>query len=490
MDRLNRTHYQATEYTERVLQFGEGNFLRAFADWQIDEMNHKAGFDTGVVVVQPLPTGMAERLNEQDGLYTVYLEGMQNGQPLREHHVMECVTRGIDPYARYEAYEQLVEQPELRFIISNTTEAGITFNPDDRLDDRPQSSYPGKLTALLYRRYLHFQGDVSKGFIIIPCELIDRNGAVLQDIVLQYSKLWGLEREFIDWLDQANTFCCSLVDRIVPGYPQQRMPEITAELGYEDQFVVVGEPFHLWVIEGPDWIAREFPAEEAGLQVKIVDDLSPYRTRKVRILNGAHTALTPVAYLYGLETVGQAVNDEVVGTFIRELIQEEIIPTLDLPEEELQSFAAAVMERFRNPYVEHYVMSIALNSISKFKTRDLPTLSAYAAEQGQLPQRLTFSLAALIAFYRGERDGERIALADDAEVLGYFEQVWTRYEDTALGMEQLVDDVLSQEQFWGMNLNEIAGLTERTAQYLLNIRTSGMRQALHELTAAGTLLSH
>ncbi|ANF98462.1 altronate oxidoreductase [Paenibacillus bovis] len=487
MQRLNRNNHPAERYPEKVLQFGEGNFLRAFADWQIDQMNRKADFNGGVVIVQPLANGMAEQLNEQDGLYTVYLEGIQNGQALQEHQVMECVTRGIDPYARYEVYEELAYQPELRFIVSNTTEAGIAFQPEDRLEDRPQRSYPGKLTALLYRRYLHFGGDRSKGFIIIPCELIDRNGEVLKDIVLQYSKLWGLESEFVSWLEEANTFCCSLVDRIVPGYPKQRMPHITAELGYEDSFVVVGEPFHLWVIEGPAWIAQEFPAEAAGLQVKVVEDMAPYRTRKVRILNGAHTALTPVAYLYGLETVGQAVEDELVGSFVRELIDEEIIPTLDLPAEELTAFAAAVLERFRNPYVEHYVMSIALNSISKFKTRDLPTLTAFVEEQGRLPERLTFSLAALIAFYRGEREGEPIQLADNSAVLDYFRQIWSQYQDTAEDMKQLVSSVFGQTSFWGMNLNEIPGLTEQTSRYLYQIRTEGIRQALRELMTHGTL---
>lgn len=468
---------------EKVLQFGEGNFLRAFVDWQIDVMNKQADFDGNVVIVQPLANGMAEMLNEQDGLYTVYLEGIKDGQPARDHSIVESVSRGINPYSSYEEYAKLVENPELRFIISNTTEAGIAFEPSDGQGDQPQSSYPGKLTALLYRRYQYFGGDASKGFIIIPCELIDRNGDELKRIVLQYAELWNLGADFTKWLLEANTFCCSLVDRIVPGYPKERIGEITEELGYEDRFVVVGEQFHLWVIEGPQWIKNEFPAHLAGLKVLVVDDMTPYRTRKVRILNGAHTALTPVAYLYGLDTVGESVNHEVVGPFVKSLIYEEIIPTLELPEEELRSFAAAVLERFQNPYVQHHVMSIALNSVSKFKTRDLPTLVTYAKEQGALPKKLVFSFAALIAFYHGKRGEETIQLADSQDVLEQFAELWKACDGTREGLKQLVTSVLASKDRWGMDLNEIGGLTEQMTNDLYEIRTSGMVQALNHLLA-------
>lgn len=481
MEKLNRTLHPATIYTEKVLQFGEGNFLRAFADWQIHQMNQKANFDAGVVIVQPLATGMAEQLNTQDGLYTVYLEGIQNGQPSQTHEVIDCVTRGINPYEHYEAYEELAYQPELRWIISNTTEAGIVFNPTDQLADRPQQSYPGKLTALLYRRFRHFQGDDSKGFIILPCELIDHNGDELKRIVLQYAELWNLESTFKDWIESANTFCSSLVDRIVPGYPKQRMPEITAELGYEDSFVVVGEPFHLLVIEGPAWIENELPFAAAGLNIKIVDDMAPYRTRKVRILNGAHTAMTPVAYLYGLNTVAEAVDHPVTGKFIQSLINEEIIPTLDLPAEELRQFAADVLERFRNPYVEHFLMSISLNSISKFKTRDLPTLTRYIDQTGKLPEKLVFSLAALIAFYKGDRSGETIELNDDIAVLQQLAELWKVCDNSQQSLYRLVTAVLGEVSFWGMDLNVYPDLTEQVMNDLYRIQQQGIVVALQEL---------
>jgi tagaturonate reductase len=479
MKRLNKDVHKTKAYPEKVLQFGEGNFLRAFTDWQIDVMNKKTGWDAGVVVVQPLPQGMAGMLNEQDGLYTVYLEGIKHGEALKEHTIVECVTRVINPYESYGEYEALVRQPELRFIVSNTTEAGIAFAPEDRLEDTPQSSFPGKLTAFLYRRYQYFKGDPDKGFIIIPCELIDRNGEELKKIVLQYTKLWNLESGFSAWLENANTFCCSLVDRIVPGYPRDRGEEMAAELGYEDRLVVVGEQFHLWVIEGPQSVKEELPAEQAGLNVLVVDDMTPYRTRKVRILNGAHTALTPVAYLYGLETVKEAVEHETVGAFVDALIGEEIIPTLDLPVPELHSFAAAVMERFKNPFVRHYVMSIALNSVSKFKTRDLPTLLQYTAEQGKLPEKMVFSLAALIVFYKGKRGSETILLADDAEVLDCFRDHWAACDGTEAGIHRLTEQVLGNEAFWGKDLNGVPGLTAMTAAFVARIETEGMQKALN-----------
>ncbi|MGZ7440533.1 tagaturonate reductase [Paenibacillus sp. TH7-28] len=482
MNRLTRTMVpNRAARPEKVLQFGEGNFLRAFVDWQIDIMNKQTGFNGNVVIVQPLPAGLAEALNEQDGLYTVYLEGMKEGRAVREHSLIEAVARGINPYNQYEAYAKLAENPDLRFIISNTTEAGIAFVPSDWLEDQPQSSYPGKLTALLYRRFQYFGGDRSKGFIIIPCELIDRNGDELKAIVLKYAELWNLSADFISWLHEANTFCCSLVDRIVPGYPKERIGEITEELGYEDRFVVVGEQFHLWVIEGPQWIKEEFPAELAGLQVLVVDDMTPYRTRKVRILNGAHTALTPVAYLYGLETVGESLDHPIVGKFVESLIYNEIIPTLELPEEELRSFAAAVLERFRNPFVRHYLMSIALNSVSKFKTRDLPTLLTYSKEQGKFPRKLTFSFAALLAFYRGKRGGEPIELADDQDVLEQFAALWQVCDGSPEAIRRLVMEVLASKERWGADLNEVSGLTDQLAEDLYRIESAGMVRALGDL---------
>ncbi|MEK3967873.1 tagaturonate reductase [Paenibacillus sp. FSL H7-0323] len=479
MKRLNSDNWTAyKQYPEKVLQFGEGNFMRAFVDWQIHTMNQKTDFNGGVVVVQPLANGLAEMLNDQDGLYTLYLQGIKDGAAVKEHEVINCITRTLNPYSQHEEYMKLAENPELRFIVSNTTEAGIAFEAGDKLTDTPQSSFPGKLTALLYKRYQTFNGDASKGFIIIPCELIDRNGDELKKVILKYAELWNLGEGFVNWLNEANTFCCSLVDRIVPGYPRDSIAEITEELGYEDKLVVVGEQFHLWVIEGPQWIKKEFPAELAGLNVLVVDDMAPYRTRKVRILNGAHTAMTPVAYLYGIDTVAEAIEHEEVGAYVKSLIYDEIIPTLDLPAEELNSFADAVLERFLNPYVQHYLMSISLNSISKFKTRDLPSLLQYVEAKGQLPEKLVFSLSALIAFYRGRRGEENIQLADDADILEWFASLWGGWDGTDTGLRALAVEVLAATNRWGCDLNEVSGLTDKVTEGLIAIEKNGMKQAL------------
>ncbi|WP_238917521.1 tagaturonate reductase [Clostridium sp. YIM B02555] len=480
--KLNKeTYKEFKSYPEKVLQFGEGNFLRAFVDWQIDKMNDEAGFNGSVVVVQPLENGLVDMLNDQDGLYTLYLQGMQNGKAVRTHKVMNSISRGINPYRDYEEYLKVGENPELRFIVSNTTEAGIAFEADDKLEGGCQKGYPAKLTALLYRRFKTFNGASDKGLMIIPCELIDRNGEKLKEIVLKYAEVWNLGEEFVNWINEANTFCCSLVDRIVPGYPRDTIEEVRKEIGYDDNLVDVGEIFHLWVIEGPQSLKDELPIDKAGLNIKVVDDMTPYRTRKVRILNGPHTAMVPVAYLYGLETVGESVDHEVIGKYVHEVIYDEIIPTLDLPHDELVEFADAIIERFRNPYVKHYLMSIALNSMSKYKTRDLPSLTEYLKRKGELPKKLVFSLAALIEFYKGKRGNEDIKLADDEDILDLFKNLWTNCDATSEGLKKVVTGVLGYEKNWGSNLNDVPGLTDKVSGYLEIIEKVGMKEAVKEV---------
>jgi tagaturonate reductase len=403
---------------------------------------------------------------------------MKEGKAVKEHRLISSISRGINLHKQYDEYVKLASSPELRFIFSNTTEAGIAYDESDRFEDQPQKSFPGKLTAFLYHRFQAFNGDVTKGLIIIPCELIDRNGEKLKSIVLQYAALWNLGEKFVQWIHEGNTFCCSLVDRIVPGYPRDTIDEITEELGYKDELVVVGEQFHLWVIEGPTWIREEFPVHLAGLNTLIVDDMTPYRTRKVRILNGAHSAMTPVAYLYGLNTVAEAVEHPIVGPYVKELIYDEIIPTLDLPLEELNSFAADVIDRFKNPYIQHFLLSISLNSVSKFKTRDLPSLLEFIRRNKELPRKLVFSLAALISFYKGVRGEEVIKLADNQDVLDLFKSLWSQHNGTEESLKSIVSSVLGYEKVWEQDLNLIPGLTEMTADYLNTIETNGMEKAL------------
>ncbi|MBU3172062.1 tagaturonate reductase [Clostridium estertheticum] len=479
---LNKeTYKEYKQYPERVLQFGEGNFLRAFVDWQIDKMNKEAGFNGSVVVVQPIENGLVDKLNDQDGLYTLYLQGMNDGKAIAEHSVINSISRGINPYTQHDEYMKIAENKDLRFVFSNTTEAGIAYDENDKLEDIPQKSFPGKLTALLYNRFKFFNGQKDKGLIMIPCELIDRNGDKLKEIILKYAKLWNLEGEFALWINEANIFCSTLVDRIVPGYPRDTIKEITEELGYVDNLVVVGEHFHLFIIEGPKWIENEFPASKAGLNVMFVEAMAPYRTRKVRILNGSHTSLVPVSYLYGLNTVAESVDHEVIGKFIRDTIYEEIIPTLDLPKEELSYYAKVVLERFMNPFVKHYLMSISLNSMSKYETRDLPSLLQFVKVKNELPKRLVFSLAALMEFYKGKRGEEIIKLSDDVDVLELYKTQWDKCNGSEVALRKLVTTILAYKKVWKMDLNEVKGLTEAVTHNLLNIEKIGIKEAIKEV---------
>lgn len=470
--------YNKKYYTEKVLQFGEGNFIRSFVDWIIDEMNKTENFNGSVVVIQPRNNDSIKKLNEQNGLFTLYLNGIKNGEAISEHSIISSISRGINTYSDYDEFLKTVENPELRFIISNTTEAGIAYEEKDKLEDRPQSSFPGKLTALLYHRYKFFSGNKKRGFIFLPCELIDKNGEKLKEVILKLAGLWNLGEGFTEWINEANTFCNTLVDRIVPGYPKDKIEKITEELGYEDKLLVEGEQFHLWVIEGPQWVQEEFPADKAGLNVLFVDDLTPYRTRKVRILNGAHTSMVPVAYLYGKNTVKEAVEDAVIGKFIQDTIYAEIIPTLELSEKELKDFAQAVLDRFKNPFINHYLMSISLNSMSKFKTRVLPSILQYQNTYNSLPKKLVFSLAALVAFYKGDRDGVQIDLKDDEDVIDLFKVLWANYDGTRLGLENLVEKVLGYVKNWEMDLNKVDNLSRQVTDYLEVILEKGMQEAV------------
>ncbi|SDJ82978.1 tagaturonate reductase [Catalinimonas alkaloidigena] len=473
-----------TKRPERILQFGEGNFLRAFVDWIVQSMNDKTDFDGSVVVVQPIAQGMVDLLNQQDSRYTLYLQGIRQGQVVSEHQVIDSISRGLNPYTQWDAFLQTAEQPEMRFMVSNTTEAGIATDANDWSDQTPPTTFPAKLTCWLQRRYQTFGGAADKGIIFLPCELINYNGDKLKTAMLYYVDLWGLDEGFKAWIEAHCTFCNTLVDRIVPGFPRDRIQEIHEELGYKDQLVVEGEQFHLWVIEAPESVQNEFPADRAGLNVKFVRDMQPYRTRKVRILNGAHTTMVPVAYLYGLRTVRESVEHDVVGSYIHQAIFEEIIPTLDLPREELEEFANDVLERFRNPYIQHYLISIALNSTSKFETRVLPSLLTYQEQTGKLPQRLVFALAALIRFYKGDVDGESIDLKDDQDTLDLFGEIWKGWDGTDAGLRQLVEIVLGYEKIWKQNLNEVPGLTDAVAGYVKAIDEKGMKSALEEAAFA------
>lgn len=477
MKQLNRTNVQANKYPERIIQFGEGNFLRAFVDWIIFNMNQKAGFNSSVVIVQPLEIGMVNSLNEQDGLYHVNLQGLQNGKEVDSIQLIDVVSRGLNPYAQYDEFLKLAEIPEMRFVISNTTEAGIAFDPSCKLEDAPAKSYPGKLTQLLFNRFNVFNGAMDKGLIIFPCELIFDNGKVLKKCIDQYIELWNLGEDFKHWFDSACAVYCTLVDRIVPGYPRDSIGQILDRIGLDDKLVVKGEIFHLWVIEAPKTVEKEFPADKAGLNVLFVPCEKPYHDRKVTLLNGPHTVLSPVGYLAGLDTVKECCDDPVIGRFVKKVMFDELLETLDLPRVELTQFADAVLERFRNPFVKHFVTSIMLNSFPKFKTRDLPGLKIFLERKGVLPSGLVLGLAAIVTYYKGGKRGkDEIVLKDDPVIIELLNNLWADGSpiDVAKG-------VLGAEFIWGEDLNLIPGLTDRLTDYIRMIQDKGMIETVKSI---------
>lgn len=443
------------KHTERVLQFGEGNFLRGFADWMFDRLNKENGGDFGVVVVQPLPCGLCTKLNEQDGLYSLYLRGLINGEKAEETRIVDCITRCINPYEDKDSFFECAKNPDLRYIVSNTTEAGIEYKKGQTENDFASATFPGRLTMFLKARY----ETGLDGFIFLPCELIDKNGDNLKDCVLKYAADWNFGEDFVKWINEENTFTNTLVDRIVTGYPVDAASDMEKEYGYLDNMIDTAEIFHLWVIEGDKKYAEELPFDKIGLNVIWTDDVMPYKKRKVRILNGAHTMMVPAARLAGLETVKEAMDDELVYSFMKQGVFEEIIPTLELPKTELTQFANNVIERFQNPFIKHYLLSIALNSVSKYKVRVLPSLMQYIKDNNKEPKKLVFSLAALIAFYRTNE------AKDSAEVIEFMKSASPK-------------EILANTAYWGEDLSFLLPSVEK---YLNDIEKNGVRETMKKV---------
>ena len=476
MKSLNRQDFPGPQYPTRAIQFGEGNFLRAFIDWQLDLLNEKTDLAAGVTIVRPINTEFPPSLNTQDGLYTTVIRGLdERGEAVSEARIIRSVNNEINPWQDFAGYLALARNPAIAFVFSNTTEAGISYHAGDRPDDKPPVSFPAKLAQLLLERFRHFNGAADKGWTIIPCELIDYNGEALKALVLRYAEEWQLPAAFRDWVETANTFCSTLVDRIVTGYPRDEAEKLEAELGYHDAFLDTAEYFWLFVIQGPRALAEKLRLDRCPLNIHIVEDIRPYKERKVAILNGAHTALVPVAWLCGVDTVGEAMRD-----YVQQTIAEEMIPALDWPADELRQFADAVTGRFLNPFIRHQLLSIALNGMTKFRTRILPQLLANTRQHGVIPPRLTFALAALIAFYRGQRDGQTYPLQDDDVWLTRFAEGWAQVaQGRPLG--ELVTEVLQDTAHWGEDLTAIPGLAEQVTRYLEVILSAGMREALSRL---------
>lgn len=478
MKELNKETAVKTVRPERIIQFGEGNFLRAFVDWIVYNMNEKTDFNSSVVVVQPIEKGMIDLLNKQDCLYHLNLQGLDNGKTVNSLTMIDVISRALNPYTENDAFLKLAEQPEMRFVVSNTTEAGITFDPSCKLTDAPASSYPGKLTQLLYHRFKTFNGDKTKGFIIFPCELIFLNGHKLKESIYQYIEHWNLGEAFKAWFTEACGVYATLVDRIVPGFPRKEIAEIQEKVGYNDNLVVQGEIFHLWVIEAPETIAKEFPADKAGLNVLFVPSEEPYHERKVTLLNGPHTVLSPVAYLAGIDIVRDACQHEVIGKYIHKVMFDELMETLNLPKDELMKFANDVLERFNNPFVDHQVTSIMLNSFPKYETRDLPGLKTYLTRKGKLPEGLVLGLAAIITYYKGGKraDGAEIVPNDAPEIMELLKSLW------ATGSTQEVaEGVLAATSIWGEDLNQMPGLTGMVKKFLDDIQEKGMMSVVKSI---------
>ena len=453
-------------------------------DYWFDVSNEKAGWNGKCVLVQPIAPGLADTINQQEGLYTLYLRGRENGEPVDLRRVISSVSRCLNPYQEegYRAMMEVAVSGDLEYVVSNTTEAGIIYDPACKFEDRPAASFPGKLTQVLHARYKAGKG----GLVILSCELIDANGKELLKCVNQYIDQWGLEDGFRAYVNGQCTFCSTLVDRIVSG--RIRDPEEVKRLeeinGYHDELLDVGEIFGVWNIEGPEWLAEKLPFKAAGLNCPVVPDVMPYKKRKVRILNGAHTGFVLGAYLAGFDIVRECMHDGSVRGYMNKMLHEEVIPTLPLDKQDLTDFAAAVQDRFNNPFVNHELMSISLNSTSKWRARNMPSFLDYVKLNGSLPVCLTMSFAAYIAFFSNDIQrltgeglvcrrpkGNEYICSDDRWVLEFY------YDHRDDSPEDLVHAVMTNRQMWGQDLTEIPGFEAATAANLKKIRSQGAAAA-------------
>lgn len=473
---------QMKTYPVKVLQIGEGNFLRGFVDWMIHRCNQQGLFQGSVAVSQPRPAGAAKlkELEQQDGLYYQWIRGLHEGELIDRRELISVFSTFIDPYQEWDQFLALAESPDLELIVSNTTEAGLVYTPSEWAPDQPILSYPGKLTLLLFRRFEHFGGDSGKGLLLLPCELVERNGAKLRDIVLQHAEDWKLPEAFADWIRDHNRFLNSLVDRIVTGFPAEEADDRYAEWGVKDRLLNAAEPYHIWAIEGEEELDQRLPFVQAGLNVVWTNDLKPYQQRKVRILNGAHTWMAALGVLHGLSEVREVVEHPVYGEQLRSAIFDEIVPSVPLPEAEMRVYAEQVIERFANPYVRHKLTDIAMNTLSKFKVRLLPTLMAYQERTGELPPLIMKSFASLLRLYRVQQtedggytgrklNGESQVIRDDAAALSDLAALWNKVDKGELQVKELIADVLGRSSWWGIDLNEIPGLLDALTNELAQL---------------------
>lgn len=494
MKDLNLSSFPELKHSrpEKIIQFGEGNFIRAFIDWMIHEMNTQGTFDGSVVAIQPTPHGkVVGKLNAQDGLYTVILRGIENGKVINKKEIITSISRGINPYTDWQEVLKCAENPDMQFVFSNTTEAGLTYNGEDTAEMTPPLSFPAKLTLFLYHRWQHFQGAQDKGMYIIPCELLEDNGKLLKDLLLKYIAQWQLPQEFAAWLESANKFYNTLVDRVVSGYPKDEIESLTAEMGYNDTLIACGEPFHFFAIEGDESLNDVLPLAASGLNAVVEKDISKYRQRKVRLLNGGHTANVPASFLAGLDTVVEMMEDKITGTFAKQVIKTVLLPSVSMDKKMLEEFADAVIERFQNPFIKHQLQSILLNSTSKFKARVLPSILEYKQKFGNFPAELSFAFAAYIYLYKTDEtdggnftvlhNGAKCELRDDASAVAKLTGAWKSYDGTADSAKAVVKQILGDESLWGEDLSAHAELVGDVAKYLQAIDADGTKAVMQGL---------
>lgn len=486
------SEFESDSLPERVLQFGEGNFLRGFIDWMIFKMNKNGEFNSKVVALQPTPTGkVVPKLNSQDGLYTLVLRGIYQEKTVETIEIIDSIERGINPYTEWKSVLKVAESSKIEFVFSNTTEAGLQYLEEDFVQGESPLSFPGKLVAALYHRYVYFNGDVNKGWIILPCELVEDNGQVLKDICRRISEYWSLPLSFWNWIEESTVFCNTLVDRIVTGYPREEEEVFNKKLGYKDQLLTVAEPYHLFVIEGPEYIKEKLPFQKVGLNVHF-DNIQSYRDLKVKLLNAPHTILTAVGVLSGIETVRDGIHNDQLRSFLEDAITLEIKETLGEKEKEKSNtYVNEVFDRFLNPFLHHRLLDISLNSFSKYKSRILPSLLDYKNIKGVYPKRLTFTLAALISFYKiDQRDGERkfgkgfngtYEIQDKDESIERFSTFWGQYDEDVNNVTKLVKEFILSELIDEELLEEHVELGEEISKYLLLIENNGVQTALKKI---------
>jgi len=472
----------------RIVQFGEGNFLRAFWGKAIHELNAGGLFSGQICVVQPISAGKVSNLADQNYFYTVYLQGPST----EEITLVESIKTGINPYENYDDYLALAEDTNLRIMISNTTEAGIVLDETDTIDMSPPRSFPGKLLAFLHRRYTALNGRKGSGLLHFPCELIEKNGDNLKKILRELAIIQQHDRKFLDWLEKENVFFNTLVDCIVTGYPHDEIEKITQRIGYEDPMLVKAEQYQLLVIEGDDSYRHEFPISDAKMHVVWTHDQSYYREIKVRIMNGFQTMLAHCGFLAGIHTEREALNHNVVGPFMFRGLHEQIVPSLPYEDTNKNEFAKTMLERLNNPYIEHVLQDINLNSFMKFQTRIQPSLE-YWTQQNIYPDFLIFSLALVLAYYQitdcyGDTYaatccGKRYNVYDTPRNLKRLYEHKSRARENGSSMYRYCVDVVEDSKLWIKPLDLPPEAVKRVSEYIELIEGDGVLQTLsHELS--------